>query len=382
MSRTANVTKLDYYEVLGVERTATDQELKVAYRKQAMQHHPDRNPDNPEAEERFKQCSEAYQVLSDPQKRAAYDRYGHAGVNGGGGGAAGFDGSPFAGFEDIGDIFGDLFGFNVGRASGRGGSRAQKGRDIRFDLSLEFEEAVFGKETQATVRRMESCSDCRGSGAMAGRGPATCPQCQGRGQVRYQQGFFSIARTCTACGGAGTVISDPCITCRGDGRVEQQRTISVHVPAGVEDGTRIRYQGEGDAGRFGGPSGDLYIVLAVKAHKFFERDGVDLHCAVPVSFSQAALGTELTIPSLDGEVRLKVPEGTQSGKEFHIRNKGVPHLNEHGRGDLIVQVVVQTPARLTKVQKELLRQLGESLTVENVPTSRSSLFEKVKEIFS
>jgi molecular chaperone DnaJ len=383
MSRTANVTKLDYYEVLGVERTANDQELKTAYRKLALQYHPDRNPGNPEAEEKFKACSEAYQVLTDPQKRAAYDRFGHAGVNGGGPAAGGFDGSPFGGFEDLGDIFGDLFGFNVGGRGSRGGnSRMQKGRDVRCDLTLAFEEAVFGKETHVTIHRREACADCNGTGAAAGRGPVTCGQCQGRGQVRYQQGFFSIARTCSACGGSGQVISDPCPTCRGDGRVDKQRNIAVNVPAGVEDGTRIRYQGEGDVGRFGGPAGDLYVVLSVQPHKFFERDGNDLHCAIPISFPQAALGTELTLPSLDGEVRLKIPEGTQSGKEFRVRGKGVPHLNEHGRGDLIVQIVVQTPTKLSKVQKELMRQLSDSLTVENTPTSRSSLFEKVKEIFS
>ena len=381
MSRTANVTKLDYYEVLGVERTASDQELKAAYRKLAMQYHPDRNPGNAEAEEKFKECSEAYQVLSDPQKRAAYDRFGHAGVNGGGPG--GFDGSPFAGFEDLGDIFGDLFGFNMGgRGQGRGPSRVQKGRDLHYDLTLEFEEAVFGKETQVTIQRRETCVDCNGTGAAGGRGPTTCQQCQGRGQVRYQQGFFSIARTCPACNGAGTVITDPCQTCRGDGRVAKERNVSVKVPAGVEDGTRIRYQGEGDVGRNGGPAGDLYVELSVRPHKFFERSGNDLHCTVPVSFPQAALGDDLTLPTLDGEVRLKVPEGTQSGKEFRIRGKGVPHLNEHGRGDLIVQIVVQTPTRLTKVQKELVRQLSETLTVENTPTARNGLFDKVKEIFS
>lgn len=383
MSRSANVTKLDYYEVLEVERTASDQELKVAYRKLAMQYHPDRNPGNAAAEEKFKECSEAYQVLSDPQKRAAYDRYGHAGVSGAGPGAGGFDGTPFAGFEDLGDIFGDLFGFNVGgRGQGRGASRVQKGRDLHYDLSLEFEEAVFGKETQVTIQRRESCSDCGGSGAAGGRGPATCAQCQGRGQVRYQQGFFSIARTCPGCGGTGSVITDPCQTCRGDGRVSRERNVSVKVPAGVEDGTRIRYQGEGDVGRNGGPAGDLYVELSVKPHKFFERAEHDLHCTVPVSFPQAALGDELTLPTLDGEVRLKVPEGTQSGKEFKIRGKGVPYLNANGRGDLIVQIVVQTPKRLTKVQKELIRQLSESLTVENTPAERSGLFERVKEMFS
>jgi molecular chaperone DnaJ len=383
MSRTGNVTKVDYYEVLGVERTAGDQELKAAYRKLAMQYHPDRNPDNAEAEEKFKECSEAYQVLSDPQKRASYDRFGHAGVNGGGPGAGGFDGAPFAGFEDLGDIFGDLFGFNVGsRGQSRGPSRVQKGRDLHYDLTLEFEEAVFGKETQIGIERRESCGDCKGTGTAGGRGPATCPQCQGRGQVRYQQGFFSIARTCPGCAGAGSVITDPCESCRGDGREVKERNVSVKVPAGVEDGTRIRYQGEGDVGRNGGPAGDLYVELSVKPHKFFERAGHDLHCTVPVSFPQAALGDELTLPTLDGEVRLKVPEGTQSGKEFKVRGKGVPYLNANGRGDLIIQLVVQTPTRLTKVQKELVRQLSESLTVENTPTARTGLFDKVKEIFS
>jgi len=376
MSRTTNVIKTDYYEVLSVSRTASDQELKASYRKLAMQYHPDRNPGNAEAEEKFKECSEAYQVLSDPQKRAAYDRFGHAGVS-----SAAGNGSGFADMQDLGDIFGDFFGemFNMG--GGRKGSRVQKGRDVRYDHTIEFEDAAFGKEVQVNVRRMEPCNDCRGTGTTSGRGPSTCAQCQGRGQVRYQQGFFSIARTCSMCNGTGSVISDPCSTCKGDGRVPRQHSIHVNIPAGVEDGTRIRYQGEGDAGRFGGPPGDLYIVLAVKPHKFFERDGNDLHCVVPVSFSQAALGAEITIPTLDGETKFKVPEGTQSGKEFSVRGKGIPYLNEHGRGDLIVQVAVQTPTKLTKVQRELLRQFGESVIVENIPTSRS-LFSKMKEMFS
>ncbi|HEX3435581.1 MAG TPA: molecular chaperone DnaJ [Pseudacidobacterium sp.] len=378
MSRTANVIKADYYEVLGVTRTASDQELKAAYRKLAMQYHPDRNPDNAEAEEKFKACSEAYQVLTDPQKRAAYDRYGHAGVSG----VGASNGDPFAGMQDLGDIFGDFFGemFNMGGGNRRG-SRAQRGRDVRVDHLIEFEDAIFGKEVKVTIRRMEACNDCHGTGTASGRGPTTCQQCQGRGQVRFQQGFFSIARTCSACGGAGSIISDPCRTCRGDGRVERHRTIEVTIPAGVEEGTRIRYQGEGDAGRFGGPSGDLYIVLSIKPHAFFERDSNDLHCVIPVSFPQLALGDEIVIPTLEGDTILKIPEGTQSGKEFRIRSKGVPYLNEHGRGDLIVQVVVQTPKKLSKIQKELLRQLSESLTVENTPTSRS-LFSKVKEMFS
>jgi molecular chaperone DnaJ len=375
MSRTANVTKADYYEVLSVSRSASDQELKTAYRKLAMQYHPDRNPGNAEAEERFKECSEAYQVLADPEKRAAYDRFGHAGVSG----VGQSNGNPFAGMADLGDIFGDLFGFNVG--GGRKPSRMQKGRDVRFDKTIEFENAVFGKQIEVSIRRMETCPDCRGMGSADGRGPSTCQQCQGHGQVRYQQGFFSIARTCNVCGGTGSVISDPCRSCRGDGRVEREHSINVSIPAGVEEGTRIRYQGEGDAGRFGGPSGDLYIVLSVKPHAFFERDGNDLHCVLPISFPQAALGAEVEIPTLEGETMLKIPEGTQSGKEFRLRSKGVPYLNERGRGDLIVQVAIQTPKKLTRIQKELLRQLGETLTIENTPTSRR-LFDKVKEMFS
>jgi molecular chaperone DnaJ len=376
MSRSGNVTKADYYEVLGVTRTATDVELKAAYRKLALQHHPDRNPGDSDAEERFKECSEAYQVLSDPQKRAAYDRFGHAGVS-----AAGFDGNPFGGAQDIGDIFGDIFGemFNIG--GNRRPSRTQKGRDVRHDLTIEFEDAVFGKETKITVHRAEGCKDCRGTGTATGRGPSTCPHCQGRGQVRYQQGFFSIARTCAHCAGTGTVITDPCTACRGEGRVERAHEMTVTIPAGVEDGTRIRYQAEGDAGRFGGGNGDLYIVLRVRPHKFFERDGNDLHCIIPVSFPQAALGTEINLVTLDGPARLKVPEGTQSGQEIRIRGRGVPFLNEHGRGDLVAQIVVRTPTKLTRAQKEKLRELGETITVENTPTSRS-LFEKVKEMFS
>jgi molecular chaperone DnaJ len=377
MSATANVTKADFYEVLQVSRDASDQELKTSYRKLAMQYHPDRNPNNPEAEEQFKACSEAYQVLSDPEKRAAYDRYGHAAFQGGGPAA----GSPFGGAQDLGDIFGDLFGemFNMGGT--RRASRVQRGRDLRYDLTLEFEEAVFGTEKEISIRRQESCESCSGSGSANGKAPATCVGCGGRGQVRFQQGFFSVAKTCVRCGGTGTTISDPCATCRGEGLQAKKHEILVKVPAGVEQDTRIRYQGEGEAGRFGGPAGDLYVVLSVKAHKFFERDGDDLHCVMPISFPQAALGAELRIETLEGPATIKVPEGTQSGREFKLRGKGVPHLNEHGKGDLIVEVRVATPSKLNKAQKELLRQLSETMTVENTPTSRG-LFEKMKEIFS
>jgi molecular chaperone DnaJ len=379
MSATANVSKSDYYEVLQVSREASDQELKTSYRKLAMLYHPDRNPNNPEAEEQFKACSEAYQVLSDPEKRAAYDRYGHAAFTGGAGAGNPFQGAGFQG--DLGDIFGDLFGemFNMGGT--RRASRVQRGRDLRYDLTLEFEEAVFGVEREITVRRLEACDDCGGTGGANGQAPATCAQCGGRGQVRFQQGFFSVAKTCTRCGGTGTTISEPCAGCRGEGLQAKKHTILVKVPAGVEQDTRIRYQGEGESGRFGGPAGDLYVVLSVNAHKFFERDGDDLHCVLPVSFSQAALGAEVPIETLEGMATVKIPEGTQSGREFKLRGKGVPHLNEHGKGDLIVEVRVTTPQRLSKTQRELLRQLGETMQVENTPTSRS-LFAKMKDIFS
>ena len=378
---TANVTKIDYYELLSVSKTASDQEIKTAYRKLAMQYHPDRNPNNPGAEAKFKECSEAYSVLSDGEKRAAYDRYGHAAFQGGAGGG----GNPFQGggfhAQDMGDIFGDIFGemFNVG---GRGkASRVQRGRDLRYDLSLEFEQAVFGVEKEITIRRAETCDDCHGTGAANGKQPATCPQCKGAGQVRFQQGFFAVARTCPQCGGTGSIVTDPCKTCAGQTTVEREHKITVKVPAGVEQDTRIRYQGEGEAGRFGGPSGDLYVVLSVQKHKFFERDGDDLHCVMPISFPQAALGTELELETLEGAETIKIPEGTQSGKQFKLRNKGVPHLNERGKGDLIVEIRVATPTKLTKEQKQLMKQLSETMVVENAPHSHG-LFEKMKDIFN
>ena len=378
MSTRANVSKADYYEVLGVSRDASDQELKSAYRKQAMKYHPDRNPGDHSAEEKFKEASEAYQVLSDADKRAAYDRYGHAGV--GAAGAGGFGG--FQGSVDLGDIFGDLFGemFNMGSAQQRQ-TRQRRGEDLRFDLTINFEDAIFGTETEIRIRRYETCTTCKGSGSASGRGPTTCPQCQGRGQIRYQQGFFSVARTCSACGGAGVIVSDPCTTCRGETRVTKESKLLVKVPPGVEEGTRIRYGGEGDAGRSGGPSGDLYIVLAIRAHDVFQRDGYDLRCAIPISFPQAALGAEIEIQGIDGAVSLKIPDGTQSGKELRIRGRGVPYLNEKGRGDLIVRVVVQIPKKLSRAQKELVTQLAESLSVDNKPTSHG-LLDKMKDLFS
>ncbi len=356
-------------------RAATDQEIKSAYRKLAMQHHPDRNPDNPAAEERFKEASEAYAVLADGEKRAMYDRFGHAGVSGGG---VGFDSSAF---QDLGDIFGEFFGFgDILGGGSRQRSRSQRGADLREDITLEFEEAVFGIETDVTVRRHETCDPCRGSGAAPGKSAVTCKSCNGRGQVRYQQGFFSIARTCPTCQGAGSVITDPCPSCKGEGRVLREKSIDAKIPAGVEDGTRVRFAGLGEAGVHGGPPGDLYVVLHVKEHSFFSRQGNDLHCIFPISFTQATLGSEIIVPTLENEHTLKIPEGTQSGTTFRLRGKGVPVLNGRGKGDIFVEVRVQTPSKLNKRQRELLQELDKLTPVENRP-QRSTLMGKVKDIF-
>lgn len=374
--------KRDFYEVLGVSRTSTDQEIKSAYRRMAMQYHPDRNPGDAEAEEKFKECSEAYAVLADANKRATYDRYGHAGVNAAGAGAGmGFDPAIF---QDFGDIFGnisDLFGFgDIFGAGSRRRTRATRGADLREDLTIEFEQAVFGHLTSITVRRRETCEVCSGTGAAPGKAPTTCATCGGRGQLRYQQGFFTVARTCSTCQGTGTVVSDPCQKCHGEGRVLRDRVIEVKIPAGVEDETRIRFSGQGEGGLFGGPAGDLYVVLHVKEHKFFEREGNDLYCTIPISFAQAALGTEIDVATLDGEHKLKIPEGTQSGTNFRIKGKGVPVLNSRNKGDLYVQVKVQTPTKLSKRQRELLHELDGTISIENKP-ERSTLLSKVKDIF-
>jgi molecular chaperone DnaJ len=371
--------KRDYYEILGVQRGATEQEIKSAYRKLALQFHPDRNPNNPDAEEKFKECSEAYAILADAEKREMYNRFGHAGVGAAAPGG-GFDASVF---QDFGDIFGEFFGFGDlfggGRSGGR--TRAQRGADLREDIAIEFEEAAFGVEKQITYRKHELCEKCNGSGSAQGKAPASCRTCGGRGQVRYQQGFFSIARTCSTCHGAGSVISDPCTNCRGEGRVVQQKTIDAKIPAGVEDGTRIRFTGVGEAGVHGGPPGDLYLVLRVKQHAFFERQGNDLYCVVPISYTQAAVGTEIQVPTLEGEQTLKIPEGTQSGTVLKLRGKGVPVLNGHGKGNLFVEVRVQTPTKLTKRQRELLQELQGISQVENKP-QRTSILDKMKDIFT
>ena len=369
----------DYYEVLGVSRNATEQEIKSAYRKKALEHHPDRNPEHREpAEEKFKEASQAYSILSDPQKRARYDQFGQAGV--GGVGTGGFDPSIFTEFEDI---FGDFFGigdlFGMGSRGGR--ARSSRGADLRYDLEISFEEAAFGLEAQIRVPRRESCEVCQGSGAKKGTAPTICSQCGGRGQVRYAQGFFSISRPCSNCHGTGQIIRHPCPECRGQGRVRREKTLKVRIPPGVDTGTRLRVPGEGEAGKQGRPPGDLYVMLSVGEHPFFERHDRELSCTVPLSFWQAALGAEIQIPTLEGEQTLKIPEGTQTDAIFRIRGRGFPDLDGRGRGDLYVQIKVQTPTRLTSEQRQLLQQLAEISPVDNSP-SEKGFFEKVKEYFS
>ncbi len=369
----ATVTKRDYYEILGIGREAADQEIKQAYRKLALKFHPDRNPDDPAAEESFKEASEAYSVLSDGQKRAAYDRFGHAGLQGSNGG---FSADPFG---DFGDILGDLFGFaNAGGGQRR--SRAQRGEDLRYDLEISFEEAVFGMTAEIQIPRMETCGRCSGSGSEPGTSAATCPTCHGRGEVLYQQSFLSIRRTCGTCNGAGKVIRNPCSECRGNGLRQTQKKLKINIPAGVDTGTRVRLTGEGHPGFHGGPSGDLYVFLKVKEHPFFERKENDLHCTIPLNIAQAALGCEIDVPTLGEPSRLKIPEGTQNGAQFRFRNKGVAALNSSSRGDMFVHVEVKTPNRLSREQRKLLEQLRDTLPVDNSPAEKG-LFEKVKDYF-
>jgi len=373
----------DFYEVLGVSRTATIDEIKTAYRKAAMQWHPDRNPENKqEAEVRFRECTEAYTVLSDAQKRQIYDTYGHAGLAHAGG-QTDFNETIFQDFHDIlGDFFGfeDLFGGAGRRRGGRG--RVQRGADLRYDMTLTFEEAAMGVNTKIRVPRQEYCESCNGTGAKKGTGVVSCQTCGGRGQLVYQQGFFTINRTCPACQGAGQIVKERCPDCHGQGRVDRERTIELRIPPGVDTGTRLRVQGEGEPGPNGGPAGDLYVVLEVKDHNFFERRGADLYCTIPLSVAQAALGTELQVPALNGEERLKIPEGTQSGAVFRIKGKGLSDPHGGGRGDLYYHVRVVTPTKLTKDQRKLMEQLEATLKVENKPAERgTSLFDKVKDIF-
>ncbi len=352
------MAKRDYYDVLGVSRTASADEIKKSYRRLAIKFHPDRNKDDASAEGKFKEAKEAYDVLKDPDKRATYDRFGHEGLSAGGAGGFGGGGFSAEGFGDIfGDVFGDIFG-----SSRQRGSQVFRGADLGYQLRLDLEKAVSGDSVTIEVPTQVTCETCDGSGAKKGTEPVKCSTCGGVGQVRMQQGFFSIQQTCPACKGAGTVISDPCTDCHGRGRVHKTKTLSVKVPAGVDDGDRIRLSGEGEAGRNGGPPGDLYVEIRVNPHKLFEREGADLSCDVPVSFGVATLGGDVELPTLDGHVSLKVPAGTQSGKVFRLRGKGVTTVRDARKGDLFAKVNVETPVNLTSEQKELLRSFEESVT--------------------
>jgi molecular chaperone DnaJ len=370
----------DYYEVLGVARTAAVEEIKAAYRKAALKWHPDRNPENKaEAEVKFRESTEAYSILSDQQKRQIYDTYGHAGLSGAAA-SPDFNGTIF---QDFHDIFGDFFGFEDMFSGGRRGrGRTQRGADLRYDMTLTFEEASVGVATKIKLPRQEYCAACNGTGAKAGTGVVACQTCGGRGQLAYQQGFFTITRTCPACQGAGQIVRERCPDCRGQGRLEREKTIELRIPPGVDTGTRLRVSGEGEPGPNGGPTGDLYVVLDVKEHPFFERRGADLYCTIPVSVTQAALGTELQVPGLNGEEKLKIPEGTQSGAVFRIKGKGMADPRGGGKGDLYYHVRVLTPTKLTRDQRKLLEQLAATMKVENKPAERnSSIFDKVKDIF-
>lgn len=373
------MAKRDYYEVLGVERGASEAELKKAYRRLAMKYHPDRNPDDKAAEEKFKEANEAYEVLSDASKRSAYDQYGHAGVDPSMGGGGGF-GAGNANFSDIfGDVFSDFFG-----GGGRGGQRGgpQRGSDLRYTLELDLEEAVRGTTVTIRVPTLVACKPCEGSGAKKGSAPVTCATCGGIGQVRMQQGFFSVQQTCPRCHGSGKMIADPCGSCHGQGRVEEHKTLSVKVPAGVDTGDRIRLSGEGEAGTLGGPAGDLYVVVNVREHAIFQRDGKHLYCEVPIGFADAALGGELEVPTLDGRVKLKIPEATQTGKLFRLRGKGVAPVRGGGAGDLMCRVVVETPVNLDKRQRELLEEFRSSLQGDSSHSPKASgWFEGVKRFF-
>ena len=374
------MSKRDYYEVLGVEKGASEAELKKAYRRLAMKFHPDRNPDDEKADEKFREATEAYEILTDANKRAAYDQYGHAGVDPsmGAGGAGGFGGGNFS--DIFGDVFGDIFG---GGGGGRGRSSVQRGSDLRYTLELDLEEAVRGTSVTIRVPTLVGCETCDGSGAKKGTSPSTCTTCGGIGQVRMQQGFFSVQQTCPRCHGTGKMITDPCKDCHGDGRVEKQKNLSVKVPAGVDTGDRIRLAGEGEAGVNGGPAGDLYVVVSVREHKIFQRDGKNLYCEVPISFVDAALGGELEVPTLDGRVKLKIPDGAQTGKLFRLRGKGVTPVRGGSAGYLLCRIAVETPVNLTKRQRELLEELRETLEEEGSSQSprAKSWFDGVKNFF-
>ncbi|QXL85742.1 molecular chaperone DnaJ [Comamonas sp. NLF-1-9] len=375
-------SKRDYYEVLGVPKNASEDEIKKAYRKLAMKYHPDRNQGDAArtAEEKFKEAKEAYEMLSDGQRRAAYDQYGHAGVDpnmrGGMGGAEGFGG--FA--EAFGDIFGDMFG---GQRAGRGGRQVYRGSDLSYAMEVTLEEAASGKDAQIRIPSWDNCDTCHGSGAKPGTSPKTCNTCQGSGVVQMRQGFFSVQQTCPHCRGTGKVITDPCTTCHGQGKIKQQKTLEVKIPAGIDDGMRIRSTGNGEPGTNGGPPGDLYIEIRIKKHDIFERDGDDLHCQVPVSFITAALGGEIEVPTLGGKAAIDIPEGTQAGKQFRLRGKGIKGIRASYPGDLYCHIVVETPVKLTEYQRKLLRELEESLKKGGAKHSPSteSWTERLKRSF-
>ena len=370
--------KRDFYDILGVNRDAADDEIKKAYRKLAMKYHPDRNPDNPKAEDSFKEAKEAYEILSDGQKRAAYDQYGHAGVDP----QAGMGGGAASGFGDaFGGIFDEIFG---GGRGGGGRSNVYRGADLRYNLEITLEQAAFGTETKIRIPTMEVCEPCKGSGAKPGTQPKTCPTCQGNGQVRVQQGFFSIQQTCPKCHGTGKFVADPCNACHGAGRTKQHKTLAVKIPSGVDEGDRIRLSGEGEHGVNGGPPGDLFVQIHLKAHAVFQREQNDLHCEMPINFTTAALGGEIEIPTLDTVATIKIPAETQSGKIFRLRGKGIKGVRSHAYGDLLCHVVVETPVRLTDRQKELLRELEESSrenSAQHNPRAKSWM-DKVKEFFA
>jgi len=372
--------KRDCYEILGVLKNASDQEIKSAYRKLALKYHPDKNPDDKQAEEKFKEAAEAYSILSDPEKRARYDNYGYNGIQGG---FSGFDPSTFG---DFGDILGEFFGFGDlfgGGRRRRGGP--ERGSDLRYDLKIEFKEAAFGLKTKIKIPRQETCAGCDGRGTPKGKDPAKCSTCGGSGQQRHQQGFFSISRTCQHCGGSGHIITEPCETCKGRGRVLKEKTLEVRIPAGVDNGSRLRIQGEGEAGLHNGPSGDLFVVIYVEEHPFFQRRGSDIYCQIPIGVTQAVLGSEYLVPTLEEDEKLKIPEGTQTGTVFRLRGKGVPILGDRGRGDQYVTINVIVPTKLTKEQRQLYEALDKLSINEELPKqppqNEKNIFDKVKDIF-
>ncbi len=367
------MTKRDYYEVLGVEKGCDSATMKSAFRKLAMQYHPDRNAEAG-AEEKFKEASEAYEVLSDPDKRARYDQFGHRGMEGFGGGAAGFGGNV-----NINDIFGEIFGDIFGGRGGRQRQARNRGADLRYNLEISFEEAAFGAEVTVKIPRPKRCDVCDGTGSKT-KQTRQCPTCGGAGEVRFTQGFFAVARACSQCSGSGTIVSDPCKNCKGSGKLESETSLQVKIPGGVDAGTRVRLAGEGEIGEHGGPAGDLYVVVHVKEHPLFVREENEVLCEVPISFTQAALGAQIEVPTLDGKVKMKIPHGTQSGKVFRLKGKGIPHLHGSGRGDQHVRVTVETPTELNNEQREILESFAKACG-EGVNPQSKSFFEQVKKLF-